>query len=50
MNARFMFRPSDILIDGFVDHLRDEYARNFPDGAPAHGHAIERAEIGRAHV
>ena len=51
MNARFMFRPSDILIDGFVDHLRDEYARNFPDGAPAHGHAIERAaRVALSHI
>lgn len=43
MSARFMFRPSDILIEAFVAHLKEEYARNFPGGPPAHCHAIERA-------
>jgi hypothetical protein len=43
MKARFMFRPSDIVIEGFVDHLQEEYWRTFPGGAPEHCHAIARA-------
>ena len=41
-----MFRPSDILIDAFAAHLREEYERTFPGAELAHRNAIERA--GRA--
>jgi hypothetical protein len=43
MNSRLMFRPADIIIEAFVDHLQEEYWRTFPGGTPAHCHAIERA-------
>ena len=42
MNARSMFRPADIVIETFIDHLQDEYWRTFPGGATEHCHAIER--------
>ena len=42
MNARSMFRPADIVIEAFIDHLQDEYWRTFPGGATEHCHAIER--------
>ena len=38
-----MFRPSDIVIEAFVDHLQEEFWRTFPGGAPEHCHAIARA-------
>ena len=41
-----MFRPSDIVIEAFVEHLQDEFRRTFPGGAPEHCNAIVRA----AHV
>lgn len=41
-----MFRPSDIVIEAFVEHLQDEFRRAFPGGAPEHCNAIVRA----AHV
>jgi hypothetical protein len=43
MNARIMFRPSDIVIEAFVDHLEDEYRRTFPGGVLEHSHAIARS-------
>ena len=43
MNARLMFRPSDIVIETFVEHLQEEYRRTFLGGAPGHCHEIVRA-------
>src|SRR5258706_2823108 len=43
MIPRFMFRPSDIVIEAFVEHLTEEYWRTFPGGAPEHCHAIAGA-------
>ena len=42
MNARSMFRPADIVIEAFIDHLQSEYWQTFPGGAPEHCHAIAR--------
>ena len=41
-----MFRPSDIVIEAFIEHLQDEFRRTFPGGPPEHCNAIVRA----AHV
>ncbi len=38
-----MFRPSDIVIEAFIEHLTEEYWRTFPGGAPGHCHAIAAA-------
>jgi hypothetical protein len=46
-----MFRPSDIVIQAFVDHLQEEYWRTFPGGAPEHCHSIARAaRVALAHI
>ena len=42
MKAPTMFRPDDIVIEAFIDHLQDEYWRTFPGGATEHCHAIAR--------
>lgn len=38
-----MFRPSDIIIEAFIKHLKAAYWEAFPDGLPAHCNAIEKA-------
>jgi hypothetical protein len=38
-----MFRPSDIVIEAFIEHLQDEFWRTFPGGTPAHCHEIAKA-------
>jgi hypothetical protein len=43
MTPRLMFRPSDIVIEAFIDHLQEEFWRTFPDGTPAHCHEIAKA-------
>ncbi len=51
MNPRFMFRPSDIVIEAFVEHLQAEYERTFPRGAAEHGHAIAgAARVALGHI
>ena len=42
MIERRMFRPSDIIIEAFVAHLKDEYWHTFPGGAQEHSDAISK--------
>ena len=42
MKAPTMFRPDDIVIEAFIDHLQNEYWQTFPGGATEHCHAIAR--------
>jgi hypothetical protein len=41
-----MFKPSEILVDAFLRHLRESYAASFGGGEP--GHADLLVDVGRA--